>query len=677
MDKQHKHADGCHCHEQHEHKHADSCHCHEQHEHKHEHHGSACHCHDHAHATGEVCPHCEAKLHGEARLPLNVPVRVAIAALSLVALLFIPLPEANAAWLRPILYLLPYLLIGADVLLDAGKNILRGRVFDEQFLMALATLGAFAIGEYPEGVAVMLFYQLGEFFQTLAVGRSRRSIAALMDIRPETATVLREGREVILAPEEVNVGEQILVRPGERIPLDGVILAGESELDTSALTGESVSRACKPGDRVASGAVNVGGVLTVKSESCYRESTVARILELVEHAGEKKAKVENFITRFSRYYTPIVFFCALLLALVPPLAFSQPFDMWVYRALVFLVLSCPCALVISVPLSFFGGIGAASRQGVLVKGAGYLEQLARVDTVAFDKTGTLTAGLFSVTSIESPVLPETRLLAIAASLEQYSNHPLALGVRAAFEGVVTPVAELHESAGKGVRGVLDGTWYLAGNAAWMQDNGISVPQVDAVGSVVFVAERTGYLGYLLLQDTVKPNAQTALEALRACGIKRTVMLTGDQELVSGEVAAALGISEVHAGLLPDEKVACVEQQLAQGRRVAFVGDGINDAPVLARADVGVAMGGIGSDAAIESADVVLMEDDLSKLAHAIRIARKTMRIVRQNIAFALVAKGAILLLGALGLANMWLAVFGDVGVMLIAILNAMRAMRTD
>ena len=670
----HCHDEHCSCHEQEHHHDHDHCSCNE-HDHHHDHDHCSCNEHDHHHDHDHCgCAHCEEKLHGEVKFDTAVLIRLCISAALLILALVLPFKGPYATWPRLVAFLLPYLIIGYDVLLGAFRNVLHGKVFDEQFLMSIATVGAFLIGEYAEGIAVMLFYQLGELLQGIAVGKSRRSIAALMDIRPPFAVVLREGRELTVSPEEVEVGECIVVRAGEKIPLDGEVLQGESSIDNAALTGESVPLFCKVGDRVNSGGVNMGGVITVRVQSRYHESTVARILELVEHAAEKKSRVEGFITRFSRYYTPAVVGCALLLALLPPLAFSQPLGEWVRRALVFLVVSCPCALVISVPLSFFGGIGAASRQGVLVKGAGYLEQLARVDTVAFDKTGTLTAGRFSVGLIESPALPEARLLAIAASLEQYSNHPLALGICAAFKGDLSPVSDLHESAGKGVRGVLDGTCYLAGNAAWMQENGISVPQVDAVGSVVFVAERAGYLGYVLLQDTVKPNAKTALEALRACGVKHTVMLTGDRDPVADEVVAILGISELHAELLPDEKVACVEQQLVQGRRVAFVGDGINDAPVLARADVGVAMGGIGSDAAIESADVVLMNDDLSKLSRAITIARRTMRIVHQNIAFALAAKGIILLLGALGYANLWIAVFGDVGVMLLAILNSMRAL---
>lgn len=670
----HHHDNGkCNCRHEHQQGHQhDACSCH------HDHHGhepGSCDCHHHHHAESGACPHCEAKLNGEARLPVHVPVRVGVAALALLLLHAVPMPAA-LPWLRFLLYFAAYLLVGADVLLEAVRNIAHGRMFDEQLLMALATLGAFAIGEYPEGVAVMLFYQLGEFLQTLAVGRSRRSIAALMDIRPESATVLRDGAEHTLSPEQVKVGEHILVRPGERVPLDGVVLVGDSQLDTSALTGESLPRACTVGDRAISGSVNLTGVLTVRVESQYRESTVSKILALVEDAGERKTRVEGFITRFSRYYTPIVFFAALLLALLPPLLFSAPAKEWVYRALVFLVVSCPCALVISVPLSFFAGIGGASRLGILIKGSGYMEQLARVDTVCFDKTGTLTEGRFRVAFVSCATLTEAELIGIAAALEQYSTHPIAAGILAAHAAPPAPVQELHEVAGKGICGLLDGKRYLVGNAAWMQENGIAVPESEACGSVVYVAGEAVYLGHILLRDTPKENARAALEALVRCGVKRTVMLTGDSASVATQIADLLAVTEVHAELLPQQKVEYLEAQLAAGHRVAFVGDGINDAPVLARADVGVAMGGVGSDAAIESADVVLMQDDLGKLATAIRISRRTLRILRQNVAFALAAKGVILLLGALGIANMWLAVFGDVGVMLIAILNAMRAMRT-
>jgi len=677
----HGHKETCHCHDHaheheehcacrdHKHEHEETCHCHE---HKHEHrHEEACHCHDraHEHHEGACCPHCEAKLHGENRVKWSSIVRIALTGALLALSFFLPLEGITLCCFC----LIPYLLIGYDVLWDAAKNIARGKIFDEQFLMTVATLGAFVIAEYHEGVAVMLFYQLGEFFQTLAVGKSRRAIAGLMDIRPDTATVLRGGEELTLTPEEVGAGEVIVIRPGERVPLDGEIVKGTSAVDTAALTGESLPRECGVGDRVISGSVNLNGVLHVLVESAYHDSTVNKILELVEHAAEKKAKIESFITRFSRFYTPFVVFVALMLALIPPLCFGQSFADWVYRALVFLVVSCPCALVISVPLSFFGGIGGASRRGVLIKGASGLEQLSRVKTVAFDKTGTLTRGVFAVCEVSSPILPREKLLALAAATEAHSLHPIAKSIVEAADGELLAAQEIRELAGKGVTAVIDGASYALGNAALMRELAIVLPDAVPRGTVVYAAREGEYLGYIVIRDELKADASKALTLLRKCGVRKTVMLTGDSRENADELARTLSIDAYRAELLPQDKVSEVEALLGEGT-LAFVGDGINDAPVLARADVGVAMGGIGSDAAIESADVVLMEDRLTSLAEGITVAKKTMRIVRQNIAFALLAKGVILLLGALGIAGMWMAVFGDVGVMLLAVLNAMRAM---
>ena len=572
-------------------------------------------------------------------------------------------------------YALPWLLVGYDVLWGAARNILHGQVFDEKFLMALATLGAFAIGEYPEAAAVMLFYQIGEWFQSVAVGRSRKSIAALMDIRPESAVVLRDGQELELAPEEVAVGETLLVRPGERIPLDGTVLEGQSSLNTAALTGESLPVDVCPGDRVVSGSINLNGVLQIRAESVYEDSTVARILELVENAADKKARVENFITRFARWYTPCVVVGALLLALIPPL-FVGNWGMWLHRALIFLVVSCPCALVVSVPLSFFGGIGGASRMGILIKGANDLESLAGVDTVAFDKTGTLTQGSFRVDAVHPKELSADALLDLAAAAESRSTHPVAESIVTAHGKHIDParLGEVRELAGMGLQAVVDGETFYVGNGKLMEQVGADWHECHLPGTVVHISRGQEYLGHIVINDQLKPDAAEAIGALKALGIRRTVMLTGDRKKVAEAAAAELGVDQVCAELLPAQKVEEVERLLQSGAKLAFVGDGINDAPVLARADVGIAMGAMGSDAAIESADVVLMDDKPSRLPLAVKIARKTMRIVRQNIAFALAVKFVILLLGALGIADLWLAVFGDVGVLILAILNAMRCM---
>ena len=581
-------------------------------------------------------------------------------------------------WVSLPLYLASYLVMGWDVLLRAGRNILRGSVFDENFLMSVATVGAFAIGDYGEAVFVMLFYQVGELCQGYAVGRSRQSIAALMDIRPETVHLEWDGEEVTLPPEEALVGEVMVVHPGERIPLDGTVLEGVSTLDTAALTGESVPRDAVAGDSVISGCINRTGVLRVRVDRPYGESTVARILELVENAGEKKAKREAFITRFARVYTPCVVFAALALAVIPPL-FVGGWSSWIHRALIFLVVSCPCALVLSVPLSFFGGIGGASRRGILVKGSCYLEQLAETGTVVLDKTGTLTEGKFAVAEIcPAEGVSREELLAWAAQAEAYSDHPVALSLKEACPAAAAArVTDVQELPGHGVLATVDGRRIAAGNCRLMEREDVACPEVSAVGTVVHVAVDDRYAGYLVISDCIRAEAKDMVAGLKACGVERIVMLTGDAEPVAAAVAAELGITEYHAGLLPGDKVAHMEQLMTENTtgRLAFVGDGINDAPVLSRADIGIAMGALGSDAAIEAADVVLMDDSLAKIAEAVRISRKTLAIVRQNVAFALGVKALVLLLSALGKANMGAAVFADVGVALLTILNATRALR--
>ena len=582
---------------------------------------------------------------------------------------------------KPLAYLIPYLVIGWDVLWKALRNIKNGQVFDENFLMSLATVGAFACGEYGEAVAVMLFYQVGELFQSVAVHRSRRSIAQLMDIRPDFANVEREEGLVQVDPEEVQVGELILVKPGERVPLDGTVEEGTSALDTAALTGESLPRDVGVGDEVVSGCVNLSGALRVRVKKPYGQSTVARILDLVENSSAKKARSEQFITRFARVYTPAVVVAAVVLAVLPPVLGFGTWNMWFTRALNFLVVSCPCALVISIPLSFFGGIGGASRRGILVKGGNYLETLARTQTVVFDKTGTLTQGKFSVTQILPQGMEEGELLEKAALAEGYSTHPISQAIRRqAGELDLSRLGEVEELAGMGVRAQVDGRAVLAGNRKLMAHFAISLPQgEDPVGTVVHVAVDGVYAGCLVIADQVKPGAAEALEQLKKTGVSRTVMLTGDAPQVGEAVGRALGLDQVHAGLLPGDKVEWVERLLAEkapGTALAFVGDGINDAPVLSRADVGVAMGAMGSDAAIEAADVVLMDDDLSKLPQAVAIARKTLRVVKENTIFAIGIKLAVLVLSAFGLVGLWWAVFADVGVSVLAILNASRMLRS-
>ena len=586
--------------------------------------------------------------------------------------------EALPDLVWPVLYLVPYGIIGWDVLWRAIRNIKNGQVFDENFLMSVATVGAFGCGEYPEAVAVMLFYQVGELFQSVAVDRSRKSISALMDIRPDYANIEQNGELVQVDPEEVSVGDVIVVKAGERVPLDGTVLEGTSSLDTAALTGESLPRDVQAGDEVISGCVNLTGVLHVKVNKPFGESTVAKILDLVENSSSKKAKAENFITKFARYYTPAVVFAALALAALPPLLGMGPWLMWVQRALNFLVVSCPCALVISIPLSFFGGIGGASKQGILVKGGNYLEALAQAGIVVFDKTGTLTRGTFEVTAVHPQQVGEGELLELAALAERFSDHPISRSIQAACQSAPDPtrVTDAKEIAGHGVQAVVDGKAVLAGNQKLMDQFRISFEDTcHHVGTIIHVAVDGVYMGHIVISDQVKEGAEEALRDLKAAGVRKTVMLTGDSQAVGQAVARQLGLDEVHAELLPGDKVDQVEgllQNKGPKEQLVFVGDGINDAPVLSRADIGVAMGAMGSDAAIEAADIVLMDDDLNKLPVAVRIARKTLRIVRENIVFALAVKFLVLILSAVGVANMWWAVFADVGVSVIAILNSMR-----
>ena len=586
------------------------------------------------------------------------------------------------------LFLIPYLIAGHDVLRKAWRNIRRGQAFDESFLMTVATVGAFAMVLFPEtephmaeGAAVMLFYQVGELFQSYAVGQSRKSISAMMDIAPDYANIERDGKLVEVDPDEVRVGDIIVVKPGERVPIDGVVTQGSSQLDTAALTGESIPRHVEPGAEIISGCINMTGMLHVRTTKPFGESTVSRILELVENASEKKARIENFITRFARVYTPVVTGAAVLLAVIPPLLGMGAWSDWILRGLTFLVVSCPCALVISVPLSFFGGIGGASKLGILVKGSNYLELLSKVDTVVFDKTGTLTNGTFNVVAIhpEAGVDPDY-VLSNAAYAEAFSDHPIAVSVRTAYSGQIdrARISDVREESGHGVSAHVDEHVVMVGNDKLMGEHGVRWHDCELTGTILHVTVDDAYVGHIVIADVVKDDAEETIRDLHAAGVTKCVMLTGDRRDVAEAVGAKLGLDEVHAQLLPADKVSAVEHLLGleQGdAKLAFVGDGINDAPVLTRADVGIAMGAMGSDAAIEAADVVLMDDRPSKIPCAIRIARKTMRIVRQNIVFALAVKIAILVLAAIGVANMWLAVFGDVGVAIIAILNAMRAMR--
>lgn len=579
-----------------------------------------------------------------------------------------------------ILFLVCYAVIGWDIVWKAVTNILHGQVFDENFLMTIATIGAFILGDYTEGVAVMLFYQVGEWFQSYAVSKSRKSIASLMDIRPDYANIEQGGKLVQVDPDEVQIGSVIIVKPGERIPLDGTVIKGVSALDTSALTGEAMPREVESGMEVISGCINQTGILTIQTTKEFGESTVAKILDLVENASDKKGRTENFISKFARYYTPIVVFAALALAVLPPVITGQEFSIWIYRALSFLVTSCPCALVISIPLSFFGGIGGASKCGVLVKGSNYLEALADTEIVVFDKTGTLTKGSFAVSEIHAAAMSEQQLLELAAYAEDYSNHPISLSIKKAYGGKVdsSRISAVQEIAGHGVCAVIDGRKVLAGNAKLMKKENINFTASASVGTVVYLACDGTYAGCIIIEDEIKPDAQTAIKSLKSSGVRRTVMLTGDADAVGQKVASRLGLDKAYTELLPADKVERVEEMLKQKSdkgKLVFVGDGINDAPVLARADVGIAMGGLGSDAAIEAADVVLMTDEPSKIATVIKIARKTLRIAHQNIVFALLIKVLVLIIVALGHATMWHAVFADVGVSVIAILNAIRAMK--
>ena len=588
--------------------------------------------------------------------------------------------KGSLSWLA--LYLIPYLLIGWDIIYKALRNIRNGQVFDENFLMALATFGAFGVGEYSEAVTVMLFYQVGELFQSYAVNRSRQSISDLMDICPEYANIEEDGVLRQVDPDDVEVGDVIVVKAGERIPLDGKVVFGDSMVDTSALTGEPVPRRASVGDEVISGCVNGSGLLRVEVTREFDDSTVAKILELVENASSKKAKVENFITKFARYYTPAVVIGAVILAVLPPLLLGQSWAEGVRRACTFLVISCPCALVISVPMSFFGGIGAASRKGVLVKGSNFLEALSNMTTIVFDKTGTLTRGEFKVTEILPGSMGKEELLELTAYAESYSDHPISRSILEAWgrEPDRSRVRDNREIAGHGLEAVVDGRTVLAGNEKLMIQNGVAFETCSSAGTVVYVAVDGVYAGAVVISDTIKESAADAIRELKRVGVRKTVMLTGDRKEVGEAVAAQLGLDEVHAQLLPEDKVEQVEQLLTRqrkGEKLAFVGDGINDAPVLSRADIGIAMGSMGSDAAIEAADVVLMDDDPRKIASVVRISRKTLVIVKQNIAFALGVKAIVLAMGAFGAANMWEAVFADVGVSVIAIINAMRALKAE
>ena len=611
----------------------------------------------------------------------KVLIRIIVAAVLIIAFSLLPLE----GYIRFICYMVPYLVIGYDVLRKAVKGILNRQVFDENFLMAVATVGAIALGDYKEGVSVMLFYQIGELFQSYAVGKSRRNISELMDIRPDYANVEKDGELEQVDPDEVEVGTVIVVQPGEKVPIDGVIMEGSSTLNTSALTGESLPREAKAGDEVISGCINMTGLLKIQTTREFGESTVSKILELVENSSSRKSRSENFISKFARYYTPAVCYGALALAILPPIVrmlamgLAPEWGDWIYRALTFLVISCPCALVISIPLSFFAGIGGASNQGVLVKGSNYLETMAQTKYVVFDKTGTMTQGVFEVSGVHHNTIPEEQLLEYAALAECSSSHPISKSLQKAYGKPIdrNRVTDIEEISGHGVTARVDGVAVAAGNAKLMQKMGLQYSECHEVGTIVHVAVDGVYAGHILISDQLKPHAKQAIQDLKRAGITKTVMLTGDMKRVADQVATDLGIDEVHSELLPADKVAKVEELLAkkgEKEKLAFVGDGINDAPVLSRADIGIAMGALGSDAAIEAADVVLMDDDPQKIAKAIKISRKCLRIVYENIYFALGIKAICLILGALGIANMWMAIFADVGVMVIAVLNAIRAL---
>ena len=666
MEKEHIHRHECACHEHndehhHEHHHEHHDHGHD-HEHHHEHHG-----HEHHHHHGE----------GEHR-----GVKILVAAALLVVAVIIEKNTHWATWQYLLLYLIPYLIVGWDTLRDAAEGLLKGEALSEDFLMSIATLGALGIGfmpgaetQFPEAVFVMLFFQVGEWFEEKAEGNSRKSISHLMDIRPDTAHVQRDGKLETVHPEEVKPGETILVQPGEKVPMDGIVLEGTSSLDTVALTGESVPRSIREGDEILSGCVNLSGVLKVKTTKAFGESTAAKILDLVENAAEKKSRSESFITRFARIYTPIVVVLAVLVALVPGLITGE-WSTWIYRGLMFLVVSCPCALVISVPLTFFGGLGGASRKGILIKGSNLLDSLAQVNTVVFDKTGTLTEGVFEVTAVHPEVIDSKELLHLAAHVERHSTHPIAMALRNAYpdEADHCRVEDIQETAGHGIIASVNGKKVAVGNAKLMEKVGAAAHPCELEGTIIHVAIDGSYAGHVVISDRIKADSAQAIEALRKEGVRKTVMLTGDQQSVAAAVASALKVDEFHAQLLPADKVTQVEKLIREGT-LAFVGDGINDAPVLTRADVGIAMGALGSDAAIEAADVVLMDDKPSKIAQAIRTARKTILIARENIVFAIGIKLLVLVLAALGVASMWMAVFADVGVTVLAVLNAMRALK--
>lgn len=604
-------------------------------------------------------------------------IKVVIALILFLISLIIPFENA---WINIGIYIISYLIVGLDVLIEAIKNIFKGEVFDENFLMTIATIGAFAIGEYPEAVAVMLFYQVGEMFQSYAVDKSRKSIASLMDIRPDFANIKKNGSIEKVSPDKISIGDIIIVKPGEKVPLDGTIVDGNSMLDTSALTGESVPREVSIGDEVLSGSINQNGLIEIKVTKSFGESTVSKILDLVENASSKKSKSENFISKFAKYYTPIVVVIAVLLAIIPPIIFKETeFIQWLYRALTFLVVSCPCALVISIPLGFFGGIGGASKLGVLVKGSNYLEALSKTEVVVFDKTGTLTEGVFEVKKVNSVDITKEDLIKYAAYAESFSNHPIANSLKKAYGKDIDnkKISETHELSGLGVNAVVDGNAVFVGNEKLMQEKNIEYIKCNEIGTILYVAINNQFKGTIIISDKIKADAKKAIEKLKKNNVKKIVMLTGDKKAVGESVAKELGLDEVYTELLPNDKVEKVEELMkskSKKGKLAFVGDGINDAPVLAISDIGIAMGGLGSDAAIEAADVVLMTDEPSKVVDAIKISKKTLKIVKQNIIFAIAVKILVLILSAIGLSNMWQAVFADVGVSVLAILNALRVL---
>lgn len=660
-------------------EHKESCCDAHAHEHHHEHHhGDGCSCgHEHGHHHGDGCgcghEHSGAEAHENRTMLIRLIVGAVLFATGLAAhLLHAPL------YVTLPLFLLAYGVLAYDVIYNGVRGLFHGQFFGEALLMTISSIGAFVLGEYPEAVAVMLFYQLGEWLTDLALDRSQDSIRAVLDIRPDTATVLRDGREETVSPDDVAIGETILIRPGERIPLDGVILSGVSALDTRALTGESVPRTAREGDPVLSGCIALDGVLTVRTEKTFGESTASKIIRLVEEASDRKTPAERFISKFARWYTPAVVGAAVLLAVLPPLLLHESWTEWIHRALVFLVISCPCALVISIPLTVFGGLGAASREGILIKGGNYLEALHRVHTVVYDKTGTLTEGTFSVRRVlPADGFTKQDVLRLAAPAEAYSSHPIAVSIRAALDTPVpaSAVSDVHTHSGRGVSAVYEGRTISVGNLRMMHELGLSPAEPDDVGTLAYVAADDTYIGCIVIADTLKPDSKAAIDGLKTLGVQRQIMLTGDAKQVGDAVANELGLDGVRSELLPDQKLAALEEldrTMPKNGVLVFVGDGINDAPVLARADVGFAMGALGSDAAIEAADAVLSADAPSKLCDAVRIAKRTHRITVENIAFALGMKALFLLLGALGIANLWIAVFGDVGVMLLAVLNAMR-----